>query len=257
MDIYEYYGKFNEEKRLDSPRGKVEFYTSIKYIDICLNRYNNPKLIDIGAGTGKYSVYYANKGYDVTAVELVKNNLGTLKAKGSSVKAYLGNALDLSRFEDESFEITLLFGPMYHLKTSDEQLKALLEAKRVTKKGGSILVSYINNDYALLSYGFIDGHIKEAYDNKMIDKNFKVLNVGNDLYAYHRLEDIDELNKKAGLKRDKIIAADTTANYLRETLKKYSEEEFRLFLDYHLSVCERREMLGTSGHFLDILTKEK
>ena len=256
MDIYEYYGKFNEEKRLDSPRGQVEFLTSIKYIDECLSKYPNPRIIDIGAGTGKYSIYYANKGYDVTAIELVKSNLGVLKAKKSKTKAYLGNALDLSRFKDDSFDVTLLFGPMYHLKTYDEQLMALKEASRVTKKGGSILVSYINNDYALLSYGFIDRHIKEAVDNEMIDDRYHILSKGNDLYAYHRLEDINKLNRNAHLKRVKIIAADTTANYLSDDLKHYSKDEFKYYLDYHLSICERKEMLGTTGHFLDILVKE-
>ena len=61
------------------------------------------------------SLYFYNEGYDVTAVELVKYNLGILKQKGSSVKAYQGTALNLKRFEDNSFDLTLLFGPMYHL----------------------------------------------------------------------------------------------------------------------------------------------
>lgn len=256
MDIYEYYGKFNEEKRLESRRGQVEFKTSLKYIHQYLKRYDNPKILDIGAGTGKYSCFLADEGYDVSAIELVKSNLGTLKAKGTSVKAYLGNALDLSRFEDETFELTLLFGPMYHLKNIEDQIKALNEAKRVTKKNGIILVSYINNDYALLSYGFIDGHIKEVIENKMLDKSYKILDNGNDLYTYHRIEDIDELNRKVGLKRDKIIAVDTSANIIRESLKKLSEEEFKIYLEYHYSICERLDMLGSSGHILDILTKE-
>lgn len=256
MNIHEYYGKFNEDKRLDSRRGQVEFLTSIKYVHKYLERYNNPKIIDIGAGTGKYSVYLANEGYDVSAIELVKSNLGTLKAKGSNVKAYLGNALDLSKFKDETFELTILFGPMYHLKTIDEQIKALSEAKRITKKNGTILVSYINNDYALLSYGFIDGNILKAVENKMIDENFKIQDNGNDLYTYHRIEDIDYLNRKVGLKRDKIIAVDTVANIIREDLKKLNEEEFNIYLNYHYSICERTDMLGTSGHILDILVKE-
>lgn len=66
--------------------------------------------MDIGAGTGRYSVALAEEGFDVTAVELVKHNLGILKSKNSSVKAYQGNALKLKRFEDETFDITLLFG---------------------------------------------------------------------------------------------------------------------------------------------------
>ena len=94
-----YYNKFNEEKRLNSRHGQVEFITSMKYIHKYLNQIEEGKekseikILDVGAGTGRYSVPLAEEGYDVTAVELVKHNLGRLKQKGSSVKAYQGNAM--------------------------------------------------------------------------------------------------------------------------------------------------------------------
>ena len=84
--LIQYYNKFNEEKRLDSRHGLVEFTVSMHVIHQFLEKMDNPKILDIGAGTGKYSVALANEGYDVTAVELVKSNLGTLKAKKSTVK---------------------------------------------------------------------------------------------------------------------------------------------------------------------------
>ena len=116
-----YYNKFNEEKRLDSRHGQVEFVTSMKYIHqylLALEQVkpkSEIKILDVGAATGRYSVPLAEEGYDVTAVELVKHNLARLKAKGSSVKAYQGNAMKLIRFEDNSFDVVLVFGPMYHL----------------------------------------------------------------------------------------------------------------------------------------------
>ena len=141
-ELEKYYNKFNEEKRLNSRHGQVEFITSMKYIHEYLGEDKNKKILDVGAGTGRYSVALANEGYDVTAVELVKYNLGILKSKNSSVKAYQGNALKLKRFENDNFDVTLLFGPMYHLHTKEEQVQALSEARRVTKKDGFILVSY-------------------------------------------------------------------------------------------------------------------
>ena len=77
----------------------------------------------------------AGEGYDVTAVELVKYNLGILKSKKSSVKAYQGNALNLSRFEADQFDMVLVFGPMYHLYTKEDKVKALKEAKTCGKAG--------------------------------------------------------------------------------------------------------------------------
>ena len=137
-DLEKYYNKFNEEKRLSSRHGQVEYITSMKYIHEYIESMDNPKILDVGAGTGRYSVALANEGYDVTAIELVRYNLGILKSKKSTVKAYQGTALNLSRFEDDSFDVTLVFGPMYHLHAFDDKVKALNEARRVTRKDGII-----------------------------------------------------------------------------------------------------------------------
>ena len=258
-----YYNKFNEEKRLDSRHGQVEFITSMKYIHKYLellleNRADKHeiKLLDIGAGTGRYSVPLAEEGYDVTAVELVKHNLGRLKQKSDKVKAYQGNAMKLRRFEDESFDLTLVFGPMYHLLEKEEKIRALQEAKRVTKKNGFILVAYIMNEFSVITYAFKERHIKEAIETGMLDEKFHCTKTANDLYSMVRLEDLEELNEIVGLKRKQIIAADGAANYIRPFLNALDEEEFQYFIEYHLSTCERPDLMGATGHVVDILEKE-
>ena len=70
-----------------------------------------------------------------------------------------------------------------------------------------------------------------------------------------RLEDIDEFNNEVGLSRIKIIAADGASNYIRVFLNKLSEEEFKEFIKYHLTICERSDLLGASAHLLDIVRK--
>lgn len=250
-----YYNKFNEDKRLTRRHGYVEFVTSMKYIHKYLEKFNNPKILDIGAGTGRYSVALAEEGYDVTAVELVKYNLGILKKKNSSVKAYQGNATKLSRFEDESFDLTLLFGPMYHLYSHEDKLKALNEAKRVTKKGGIILVAYVMNEYSVITYGFKQNNIKECMENDKLTKDFHTISSKEDLYDYVRIEDINKLNEEAGLEREIIISADGPADYLRQTLNAMDDEAYRLFIEYHLATCERYELIGAAAHTVDILRR--
>ena len=254
-NLINYYNKFNEDKRLTHRHGIVEYETTMKYIKEYLNKMNNPKIIDIGAGTGKYSVALAKEGYDVTAVELVKHNLMTLKAKNSPVKAYLGNAINLTKFKDNSFDMVLLFGPLYHLISKENKLKALMEAKRIVKEDGLILVSYYMNEYAIITHGFKDNNILDAIKNKEIDDTFHVTPKETDLYSMVRLEDIDELNKLSNLKRIKILAQDGPSDYIRPIINKMDDKTFKTYLNYHFSTCERKELLGASSHVLDILKK--
>ncbi|NMM62651.1 methyltransferase domain-containing protein [Clostridium sp. P21] len=256
MELEKYYNKFCEDKRLTRRYGQVEYITSMKYIHKYLENDENAKILDVGAGTGRYSVELANEGYDVTAIELVKHNLGVLKSKKSAVKAYQGTALNLSRFSENAFDMTLLFGPMYHLYTFEDKVKALQEAKRVTKTGGFILVAYCMNEYSVITYGFKENNIRECIDNGKLTDNFHVVSEPKDLYDYVRIEDINRLNDEVNLQRIKLIAADGPADYMRPVLNAMDDDTFKLFLDYHFSTCERPDLLGASAHTVDILRKE-
>lgn len=264
-EIEKYYNKFNEDKRLRSRHGQVEYRTTMKYIHHYLEllcdglpeaEKGRIRILDIGAGTGAYSIPLAEEGYSVTAVELVRYNLGILKQKSSLVEAYQGNAMKLSRFPDESFDMTLLFGPMYHLFTEEDQLKALSEAKRVTKKGGFILVAYVMNEYAVITYAFKEGHIKECLDKGMLTEDYRTVSEEKDLYHYVRTEDIESLNEKTGLSRVKLIAADGPSDYIRPVLNSMDDPTFEEFIKYHLSTCERQDTIGASSHTVDILQKQ-
>lgn len=255
QELIKYYNKFNEDKRLNTRHGQIEYITSMKYIHEYLKDINNSKIIDIGAGTGKYSIALKEEGYDVTAVELVKHNLKVIEAKNKNIKTILGNAINLNKIKENTFDLTLLFGPMYHLISKEEKIKALNEAKRITKKNGIIMVAYCMNDHAVITHGFIDNNIKECIKNNELDNKFHITPKKTDLYSRLTIEDIDELNKESNLERIKIITPDGPANYLRKTLNKMDEETFNLFIKYHLSTCERPDLIGAAAHTLDILKK--
>lgn len=246
-ELIEYYNKHNEDKRLKTKHANIEFITAMKYIHEYIKE--GYSILDVGAGTGAYSIPLRNEGYEITAVELVKQNLKYIEK--ANINCYQGSAVNLSKFKDNSFDIVLLFGPMYHLLSMDEKIKALEEAKRVSKK--YIFISYCMNEFALIYHGFMEGYIKEDINN--IDDNFKILKDNDNLYSYVRLEDINYLKDKCNLKRVKIINQDGPTEYIKKNVNNMDDETYDLFIKYHLSTCERPELLGAGRHILDILEK--
>lgn len=262
--LEKYYNKFHEEHRLTTRHGTVEFLTTLTFIQECIESLKglSPqtssaplKIADIGAGTGRYSVELCHQGYDVTAVELVKHNLEILRNKHENIKTWQGDARDLHFLDDETFDITLLFGPLYHLHGEENKLKALNEAKRITKKGGYILVAYVMNDYSVISYCFKEHKWAEVQAKGGLSPDFHTICTEDDLYDYVRLEDIKQLQQKAGLSPVKTISADGPSDFMRRELNEMSEDEFQAFIKYHLSNCQRPELLGASSHTVDILQK--
>ena len=229
--IEEYYNKFNEEKRLNSRHGQIEYRITMKYI----HDYLDVRMQELK--------------------ELVKHNLGILKQKNSNVHAMQGNALHLKKLEDNTYDLTLLFGPMYHLMTKEEKIQALSEAKRVTKPGGIILVAYVMNEYAVVVYGIQENHLEESVKNGTLDASYHTVPAEDSLYAFERIEDIDGYNEAVGLKREKILSPDGPANYIRPFVNQLSEESYELFVAYQLKVCERPDLIGAGAHTVDILRK--
>ncbi|MFQ7003392.1 MAG: class I SAM-dependent methyltransferase [Ruthenibacterium lactatiformans] len=115
------------------------------------------------AGTGRYSHALARWGIP-DAVELVAHNIEVFHKTPvlESVTIAQGNALDLSAFADNAYDVTLLLGPLYHLYTQDDKRRALREAIRVTKPGGVVFAAYVISDGCLLDEGFRRGNISVA-----------------------------------------------------------------------------------------------
>lgn len=253
-----YYQNYDEEGRLLSKHGMVEYITTMKYIE----KYLQPgmRIMEIGAATGRYSHALARKGYQVDAVELVEHNIEIFKENtlpDEPVTITQGNAMDLSTFESESYDITLLLGPMYHLFTTEDKLKALSEAIRVTKKGGIIFAAYCMGDASILSYGFIHGQIHNIIEKCMLDtETFDTFSNPWDLFELYRKEDIDNLRNQFSVTQLHFIATDGYTNHMRDTVDQMDDAMYELYLKYHFATCERQDMIGYSHHTLDIFRKE-
>ena len=256
--LVQFYENYDEDNRLLLRHGLVEYTTTMKYVE----KYLKPdmRIIEIGAGTGRYSHTFARMGYQVDSVELVEHNIEIFKSNTQSdenITITQGNATDLSAFESNTYDITLLLGPMYHLFSDEDKLKALSEALRVTKKGGMIFVAYCMGDASILTHGFVRGEIHNIIEKCMINtETFDTFSNPWDIFELYRKEDIDKLRANFNVTQLHFVAADGYANHMRETLEKMDEETFQLYLKYHLATCERNDMIGDSHHTLDIFKKE-
>ena len=131
----------------------------------------------------------------------------------------------------------------------------MLEAKRVTKPGGIILVAYCMNEYGVITYAFKEKHALECMEQGRFSDTFQTVSMPEHLYDYMRIEDINSLNESAELTRIKILSPDGPANYIRPFLNQLSDEEFELFIQYQMATCERMDLIGAGAHTLDILKK--
>ena len=257
--LIDFYNNYDEDSRLASNHGTVEFLTTMRYIGKSLNP--GDRVLEIGAGTGRYSHTLARQGYAVDAVELVDHNIkvfqkNTLSNENISIDP--GNALDLSAFPDNQYDITLLLGPLYHLYSKEDKQQAIREAIRVTKHCGIIFAAYVISDGCLLDEGFNRSHVNvaEYVKNGLLNpETFAAKSEPKDLFELVRKEDIDDCMSVFPVTRLHYVATDGCALFMREAIDAMDSETFQLYLKYHFATCEREDLLGITSHAVDIFKK--
>ncbi len=250
-NIEKHYNKHPEDLRLQRRHGMVEFQTTLYH----LHRYLQPgqQILDIGAGTGRYTSALMAEGYAVKAVELVRRNIEVFLKREPTANVVQGDARSMPFLATGMADVTLLLGPLYHLIGDAEKVKALQEAKRVTKSGGLIFVAYLMNEYSMLSYCFDEDRIADLRARGIVDADYHLHVQEGELYDYVRLEDIDRLNAQAGLQRVTIFSPDGAADYMRTRLNQMSDETFAHFMEYQKRISERPDLIGAGSHVVDVV----
>lgn len=246
------YDVFDEAKRLSTKAGKVEFITTVRYIE----KYLKPgdKILDVGAGTGAYSIYFSRNGYEISALELADANVAAFRKRimpGDCIDLVQGNALDLSRYPDKHFDIVLVLGPLYHLERKEDKQRCIEEAKRVCKDGGKIFFAFISNDMVILTELMYNEKyfLGDTYDHD----SFKVYDFP---FVFNTLDEMREILHRGGVKILDEVASDGVSELLEGRINALEEESYEQYLRYHFYTCEKPEMLGRSNHLLFVTEKE-
>lgn len=147
-----------EWERLTLPLCAIEFASTLRLIE----RYFPPNgyVADIGSGPGRYALELCQRGYTVTLVEPAQQALAFAReqleqAQFQAENYLIADARNLAGLAADTFEATLLLGPLLHLIELVERTKALVELKRVLKPGGVAIVAYLNT-WGLVRTGVTD-----------------------------------------------------------------------------------------------------
>lgn len=256
--LHGFYQKNEEDQRLVSKHGNVEFMITTDYIDRYLKK--GDRILEVGCGTGRYSLYYAHQGYEVDAIELFQENLDVMMQHirpTDRVRPIQGNALDLSAYSDETFDITLVLGPLYHLFEEEDKLTCMREAYRVTKRGGIVYFAYCQFDASMMQAGFGRGMYDYLVENSLLDtETFTPTNRPVGIFAVHRKEEIERWNEHFAAARLHYVGTDMFTHYYKETIDQMDDRLYERYVAYVRSICENQNLVGVSNHVLDVLRKE-
>ena len=251
-----FYRQADEDSRLLRTRhGQLEYRTTMAYI----HRYADAdaNVLEIGAGTGRYSLALAREGMKVTAVELLESNLAILRENGRGIadlRSLQGDATELACFADDTFDLTLSLGPMYHLYEAEEVNAAIDEAIRVTKPGGVILFAFLSV-FGIMYANYFQGNWAFGQEENFTD-GYGVKHFKEQLFTGYDVREFE------GLFRGKPVEWLTTAGTdgMVEAIEerpdfRIREEDFDAFAAWYLAFAEKRELLGGTNHLLYICRK--
>lgn len=262
-EIIEYYTTQSESERLNGL--SIEKLRTQELISRHLPA-GNLKILDIGGGAGVYSFWLSEMGHSVYLVDAldkhVQQAIEYSKSSGIELETIqVGDARNLA-FDDESFDIVLILGPLYHLTEQTDRVQALLEASRVLKPNGLVITAVISR-YASMMDGF---HYDLIQDPEFIPiMNQDLTNgqhrgiAGKHYFTtsyFHLPEDLESELLAAGFASIKLIAIESFADSIPDLEDKLSDKEYRSILFQTITTVEQdRSILGMSPHIMGIGVK--
>lgn len=242
-------------------RHQVEYELTKRYI----NRYVKPndKVLDLGGGPGKYSLYLAELGCDVTLADLSQNNvdfaLNKAKELGLPLNGKCVDSRDLSTINDCEYDHILCMGPMYHLQNENDRVKTINECLKKLKPNGTIFVSFVSSysfvwDYLLRNPDLILSDDRKSQLNVMLD-DVSFVGEGFTDNFFVRPKDVLPFFNQFNLEKLHLVNCESFL-YLREAeLLSRPPEVVSAWLDLAEQVCEREDILSLAEHLMYIAKK--
>jgi ubiquinone/menaquinone biosynthesis C-methylase UbiE len=147
-EFFEHYASGYEAQRLQSGTSQIEL---ARTQELVMRYMPLPPavIVDVGGGPGVYACWLAKQGYEVHLVDATPLHVELARQASAAqpdaplVSIEVGDARLLKR-PDESCDVVLLLGPLYHLTERVDRLTALHQARRVLRSGGLLLAVCIS-----------------------------------------------------------------------------------------------------------------
>ncbi|RAP77520.1 class I SAM-dependent methyltransferase [Paenibacillus montanisoli] len=262
--IIDYYSGFDEWGRLD--REPLEFKVNWHYITKYLPSAG-AAVLDNGAGPGKYAMKLAGNGYRVTLADLTPKLVDIARAKADELGLedrfddfLVRNAMDLYGLADNGFDAALMLGPLYHLQTEEERVKAVTELLRVTKPGGNVFVAVMPRVRKTLTALMFPSQWRpldnmEAIEDFSRTGLFDHADPGRFTGAYFfDIKDVTPFFERCGCETVNLVSSTGNGGRLTEEQWSYWRErgEEERVLDYIYESAADPYLLGTASHLLYI-----
>jgi len=238
--------------------GKVEYVITTKM----LSRYikKGDKVLDIGGGPGRYSIWLASRGCDVTLFDLSEGNVLFAKNKaaelGVNIKTICGNAIDKNLYPDEKYDHILVMGPMYHIFSDDDRRTVIENALMHLKPNGKIYIAFINLFAGVLYYldEYLQGFKEELESGndygECILENTSWQGVAFTEARFESIPDIKRFCNSFGLKQITIFGQEGFLGSHLTRIEPLDEPHKSIWIDYSYRMCEMEEYLGMSSHIM-------
>lgn len=256
--IEDYYNcQYDEWGRLE--RHRIEFEMTRRVLDEYIDDYS--KVLDVGGGPGRYSIYLAQKGHTVTLFDLseklVEQAEENAKNAGVFIEKFIkGNVLELDRvLTDKYYDAVLCMGPLYHLLEEDERRMAIEQCQSRLKPGGVLIAAFISA-YApivdLLKYNPKEIKVQKDWLLKLLSDGRSHGEHGFTDAYFIKPENIEVLFKGFKLETVRIMAAEGLGALREDIMKSFSEEDFQEWMELLYKISDHNAILGSCEHLLYI-----
>ena len=256
--VRSYYNSVVEEewRRIDN---MPEFLLTCRYID----RYINPgdKVLDVGGGPGRYSLYLAEKGCDVTLFDLSDENVSfaanIAAMSGLAIKAVQGDARVVDITLCDMYDHVLIMGPLYHLLEESDRIKSVNACLNLLKPGGTIFASFISSFSGVI---YLMKNAPEKLDSSPLESEFVTTIVedrpitGTVFTENYFIRQRDVLPFMGRFQLDKLhfLGQEGVLSPCENNIVSQPKEVYDKWLDFSEKVCEREEYISWSEHFMYI-----